>query len=487
MFKNWCNSQKFNNATNLSHVLMDGGKLSVPFDRLNEFYGKYIEAVESGEKLYVIEQKTERYNFFVDIDYKSPEALGIDEVKDICKVICDEVKRHGGGESLISIAQPKKSGELMKSGVHLNWSGFVVDQSSAIALREYILVALAKFKEGVVWDDIIDSSVYGSEARNNKGSGFRMPWSFKKAKHDACTGRGCTGCKNGKVDQLSYLPLFIYTKEPFSTLMRIDHKPCLKILKLSAVRTDSPQNVWVDTPTVKVVRKEGSFTSAEMKDEVYDEKLKSDIESFIRKNLEGQANAYITKLFRYNGTYRVATNSKYCENLKRKHGSNHIWFTISGKEIAQKCFCDCPTLVGRRDGLCRFFIGRKHILPPTIVEKLYPKKGDIGKCPKIKKYEEKPQVKQSDINSQLQGYINKYMKTSGDLRITRITRENTNLNVLTSSTYCESINGMHDNKLMSYVIDKKFRITQKCPECKGKRNKARTYQLTSDIVKVLKQ
>jgi hypothetical protein len=40
MFKNW--SQKFNNATNLSHVLMDGGKLSVPFDRLNEFYDVYI-------------------------------------------------------------------------------------------------------------------------------------------------------------------------------------------------------------------------------------------------------------------------------------------------------------------------------------------------------------------------------------------------------------------------------------------------------------
>jgi len=51
MFKNWYVSQKFNNATNLSHVLMDGGKLSVPFDRLNEFYDKYIESVKSGEKI----------------------------------------------------------------------------------------------------------------------------------------------------------------------------------------------------------------------------------------------------------------------------------------------------------------------------------------------------------------------------------------------------------------------------------------------------
>ncbi len=63
MFKAWCASQKFNNATNLSHVLMDGGVLSVPFDKLNDFYEQYVDAVKCGEKLYVVEQKSERYNF----------------------------------------------------------------------------------------------------------------------------------------------------------------------------------------------------------------------------------------------------------------------------------------------------------------------------------------------------------------------------------------------------------------------------------------
>jgi len=68
---------------------------------------------------------------------------------------------------------------------------------------------------------------------------------------------------------------------------------------------------------------------------------------------------------------------------------------------------------------------------------LYPKKEDIGKCPKIKKYEEKPQVKQSDVNPQLQQYINKFMKTTGDVRITRITQEKDTFMVLTASSYCE--------------------------------------------------
>jgi len=179
MFKSWCATQKFNNATNLSHVLMDGGVLSVPFDKLNVFYDKYIEAVNHGEKLFIVEQKSENYNFFVDLDYKGSESLTIEEIKDICKVICDKVKRHGGKECLISVAPPKTSGTKIKTGVHLNWPGLIVDQASAIALREHLLISLTKAKGSYNWNDIIDAAVYGSVSRQAKGSGFRMPWSLK--------------------------------------------------------------------------------------------------------------------------------------------------------------------------------------------------------------------------------------------------------------------------------------------------------------------
>ncbi len=293
MFKNWYVSQKFNNATNLSHVLMDGGKLSVPFDRLNEFYDKYIESVKSGEKIYVVEQKSETYNFFVDIDYKDIDPLGIDEIHAISKNICETVKIHGGKECLVSLSPPKKSGDLIKTGVHLNWPGFVVDQGSAIALREHILVSLSKFKGDTDWNEIIDASVYGSLIRKAKGSGFRMPWSYKRAKHEACNGKGCTGCEHGKVDQLAYLPIFIYTREPLCTLMRISQEPTVKILKMSAVRTDQPATVSIEPPSVTIKVKEGSFSEDETKDEIYDEELKNRIETFVRKHMEGQGLAFI--------------------------------------------------------------------------------------------------------------------------------------------------------------------------------------------------
>jgi len=49
---------------------MDGGVLSIPFDKLREFYDVYVQSVLKGEQVFVVEQKTETYNFFVDIDYQ---------------------------------------------------------------------------------------------------------------------------------------------------------------------------------------------------------------------------------------------------------------------------------------------------------------------------------------------------------------------------------------------------------------------------------
>jgi len=480
MFKSWCATQKFNNATNLSHVLMDGGVLSVPFDKLNVFYDKYIEAVNHGEKLFIVEQKSENYNFFVDLDYKGSESLTIEEIKDICKVICDKVKRHGGKECLISVAPPKTSGTKIKTGVHLNWPGLIVDQASAIALREHLLISLTKAKGSYNWNDIIDAAVYGSVSRQAKGSGFRMPWSLKLVKHDACGGQGCAGCKfKRKIEQLAYLPLFVYKTGPLSMLTNIGQNPDVDILKMSAVRTNEPQNTVIDNPSVKI-KDEGSFSLAQTKDEIQNEELKSMIEVFVRKNMEGQGQSMITKIFRHNDTYLVSTTSKYCENLKRDHGSNHIWFFVSGKVIAQKCFCRCETLHGRRDGFCKDFYGRKYQLPPSITDKLYPKKEDIKKCPEIKKFVEKPKLNHNAAKEKVEAYIQKWVKGQENTQVVSV-----KMNViLTTSNFCETINGEHKDMNMSYII-KKNQISQKCPLCK--RNKSRVHILTPDVLKILKQ
>jgi hypothetical protein len=482
MFKRWCKEQKFNNATNLSHVLMDGGVLSVPFDKLNKFHEKYIEAIKSGENLFVVEQKSEKYNFFVDIDYKDERALTLDEIQDICKIICDKVKRHGGKECLVSVSPPKKVGNYTKTGVHLNWSGFVVDQSSALALREHILVALSEAKGATDWNEIIDSAVYGSLARKTKGSGFRMPWSHKMGKHMPCGGQGCQDCHSGKVVQVAYLPVFIYKSGPLSTLLKVSQEPNLEILKMSSIRTNETHHVSIDPPSSVI--KEGSFTAAQTADELHDDELKGLIESFVQKNMEGQSDASITKLFKHKETYLVSTNSKYCENLKRSHSSNHVWFYISGSVIAQKCFCRCETIRGRRDGFCKDFYGRKHVLPPKIVEKMYPKKENLRKCPEIKKFEEKPQIKQKDVKPHLESFMRRCMKCPEDVRVVTIERgKNNEFVALTTHTYCETIKGEHEGQHMSYSI-KGSQIKQKCPVCT--KNLSRTHKLSGSVIDALK-
>lgn len=464
---------------------MDGGVLSVPFDRLNEFHEKYIDAVKSGEKLFVVEQKSPTYNFFVDIDYKDVKSLSQEEIQDICKVICDKVKRHGGKDCLVCVSPPKRVGEYTKTGVHLNWPGLVVDQGSALALREHILVALSKAKGGTDWNEIVDVAVYGDARRKTKGSGFRMPWSHKMAKHQVCGGQGCPECDGtGKVVQVAYLPLFVYRHGPLSALMPVDRQPSVEILKMSSIRTNEAQVITVEPPSSLI--KEGAFSAAQTRDEVQDDEVKNLIEQFVQKNMEGQRDAVITKLFRHKETYLVSTNSKYCENLRRAHSSNHVWFHVSGRLIAQKCFCRCETIRQRRDGFCKDFHGRQHELPSTVVEKLYPKKEDLTKCPKIKKFEEKPQIKQADVKPHLEAFMHRWMKLPENVQIVSIERQRGNFSVLTTSSYCEVIRGEHEGHAMSYLINKGA-ITQKCSVCtKVPKGATRTYELSGAVKQALK-
>lgn len=458
---------------------MDGGVLSVPFDKLNAFLEEYIRAVEAGEKLYLVEQKTKTYNFFVDIDYKDKDPLNIEEIKDVCKIVCDKVKRYGGGECLVSVSPPKQAGTQIKTGIHLNWPGMVVDQSSAVALREHVVVALTKGKGSKNWDQIVDSSVYGDVKRGTKGSGFRMPWSYKLTKHDDCNGSGCSGCKNGKIEQLSYLPLFKYTTFPLSTLMRVDQKPDLNILKMSVVRTDQPPSVSVSSPNVSATREEGIFTEEQMKDEIEDEEVIELVQSFIQKNMEGQERAYVTKIFKHKEIYLTKTTSKYCENIKREHNSNHVWFMIWGTEIVQKCFCECPTLKDRRDGFCKDFRGRRHKLSAKIIEKL-----KLHSIVPTKKTILPKKIQSENVKTVLGKFLIKNMQCQDTTNVVSITPLKKGWNVLTTSNYCEMTRGTHDNVDMTYVIEKNT-ISQKCPLCKS--STARKHVLYPSIINLLKQ
>ena len=460
MFKRWCKDQGFANNSDLSHVLMDGGVLSVPFDKLNDFYEKCVEVYNSGEKIFVVEQKTENYNFFMDLDYKDDEEMSFEQVKSVCKVICDKVSKFGGKDALISVAQPKPIDTLIKTGIHINWPGFVVNRSSALGIRDHVINTLNLAYGSRDWKDIVDISVYGNNSRNTKGSGFRMPWSHKKGKHEACAGQGCELCNNtGKETQSEYLPIFIYKHGPSSTLEKTEQKPSVDILHMATLRTQGMEPVIIEG-----TREEATFTTLQTKNEFKDQEALLLVEAFVRKNVEGQTTASITKMFKYNKQFLVSTNSKYCENKKCNHNSNHVWFHIVGDTIAQKCFS--TTNVLRQYGFCKDFSGRRHQLSKKITDILY----EDGK---VETYTPKKKVIVEPEQNLLEKFIKKYIVKKETFIIESLKREGVKKYTVMTKESCDTC-----KETISFSI-LKSQIHQVC-KCK-----CRAHNLTDKIVSTL--
>lgn len=265
-----------------THVLMDGGILFVPPEETRDFYREYIEAVNLGTKLYVVEQKTERFKFFVDLDYKAPEKLKEADLIQFCSIIHNAISERS--RCVIARARPRAIADgLIKSGVHIHWPDLIVTRTQALNLRSKIVLSLTN-DFPFDWDKVIDASVYG-------GSGLRMLWSHKKPTGDP------------------YVPWCELDGSEF-------HKaPDADTLSLFAIRTDEQVSEH------ETLENTGP------------------LEEFIHKYLEGQSHAKVKKVQRHehDGWY-VQTDSKFCERIHKDHKSNHVWFHISSRRISQRCF-----------------------------------------------------------------------------------------------------------------------------------------------------
>jgi len=99
---------------------------------------------------------------------------------------------------------------------------------------------------------------------------------------------------------------------------------------------------------------------------------------------------------------------------------------------------------------------------------------------RIKKFVEKHKLNHNAAKEKVEAYIQKWVKGQENTQVVSV-----KMNViLTTSNFCETINGEHKDMNMSYII-KKNQISQKCPLCK--RNKSRVHILTPDVLKILKQ
>lgn len=289
-----------------THLLLDGGTLTAG----DSFYYDYIGDILHSERLCVVEKKTApHFRFFVDVDFVSDEHeldfLKVSLV--IAKILYDL------GPCVLARARPRPVEGGQKYGLHIIWPESVVTKQKANSLRLNILSEL-----GPDWEKIIDASVYA-------GSGLRMLWSLKN-----------------EPDSTPYIPWGEIRNGIFTEFE--DKSPSVEYLKMFSIRVEGTVHIPHEVSTSH-----------------------SELEMYIRTNIPGQAAAKIAKVNKCKNKkdYWIGTTSRYCENVKREHKSNHVWFCLrpSGM-IAQKC----------QDEECKGYTGRFYRIPSRLI----PNEGSVA-------------------------------------------------------------------------------------------------------------
>lgn len=283
---------------------MNGGVLRVTDQ--SEFDRGYIKDLLDQKRLCVVENKTERFRFFIDLDYKSTEALASHKILGIAEKCAQLLK----APCYIARTPPRTIGDVIKTGVHFHFPDLVVNKQEALKLRNRICLEVPDYA------DSIDTSVY-------VGSGLRLVWSHK--------------FQDGRYYE-PYVPWKMVTADGY--IKDLQRSPNLEMLRKFTIRTqekDSEETQELDVPS------EG-------------------IEGFIRKVIPGQGQARVLKIFvtRDNETLGIKTDSRYCENIGRQHKGNHVWFWIKNGTVRQMCL----------DEECKHFKGREYVIPPSIKTEL---------------------------------------------------------------------------------------------------------------------
>lgn len=324
MFKKRCHESGFMSKKDPTHVLMDGGNLSVPFDRLNEFYSIYIQSIESNESISVVEKKTPIYNFFMDIDYVSESQLELGELYDILGVIGKCIM----GQCVVSIAKPKMKDDKVKTGIHINWHGLHVEQETALEYRSKVIKGLYKHDPMKNWDAIIDESVY-------KGSGLRMLWSRKFV-------------RKTNTWEIEYLPILQGRGGEFKHIA--DSGVTIELLRETSIRVETHKQAQpkktkeAPPPPPNLV----------------------DLQRYINTHMPGHEHARVIRVDPVDMRKAIViSDAKWCESIKDKHKSNHVYFVIDGRSIHQRCHDEeCKK---RTKGI----VGREYILPQRIFDIIF--------------------------------------------------------------------------------------------------------------------
>ena len=449
--KSWEKPQPGSATRQPTHVTMNNGRFHIPDKDEAEFLRWYALSVSLNKRLWFVEQLTPVFRYFVDLDFA--QLVGIPEraIEATAKTVQltlrnffpslndnDETVMTSNGETRNSKPEDAlraivcttnykyikaKDGkpEMVKTGVHILWPNIFLTRDDALDIRESLVVQLEQeFGKRVhplnSWQDVVDSSVYGSGNSGTKGSGLRMVGSRKTDICNDCKGKKkkanegrCNTCLgNGRLDTgRPYFPMCV-----LDTYSNRDHvaeeyyrqniHALIVETKTRTTFTSRPEYPSFIVPEhapkhlSSSNRKRGRTSLAE-KDanagiiKPLDSSLKTSTKHELR-NSEPEWDL-ILSIVRGLGKYKDVTLSKitmnskksqyvvhvsgemcrYCHNVKREHISNRIYFVIDASGIAQRCHDGAtePT-DDMQYGLCKDYVGLLGRIPQSLVAQLFP-------------------------------------------------------------------------------------------------------------------
>lgn len=366
----------------ISHTLLDGGKIKVPADFAAEFNTRYAEALLICPQ-YMVELKTPIFKMFMDIDFKVRSSDCMLPTDDVLLKLSQYIyntcylewlKQNPGvsaSEAVIELRTcTSGTQDTVKAGMHIIWDTWHVDQQIATSFSTFCAsLCRSGFTEftlpaGTLWNNVIDPSVY-------KGSGLRMTGSRKVGSTSVYIPRAVVDCHG---------------------VLHLVQNPWSKI------------HAWVSRTSIRVVcglkQQEAAEMSMFLRPSLTTRGLKDSDENSIVQQRHGKnlvhvplskihdyimelrtmlpamyknvkfTNVYVTNKSSKKSrvTFVIGTTSKYCLNkCDGYHNSNHIYFTFNSEGVFQRCFCECETTVGRKLKMCKDFV--KKLLPTTGVIK----------------------------------------------------------------------------------------------------------------------
>lgn len=357
----------------------------------------------TGDPLFIVEKPTSVFRLFMDFDFKQRKEVTETGIEALARVVLKTVQTFWTCTTIIVCCSKYTKAEatdpegtivpLVKTGIHLHFPEIYTTTETLLHVREAILSELQNtfgmrtFPMNA-WQDVFDLSPYNKN--NKQGSGLRLLGSLKASPCSCIRQKEKTSCS--KCNNLGYLvadghgrPYMlwaVFTNDARNIQKEQEYLANFpSLLKDVSIRYHGPSSactIPMGAPLFhEQAEKQRKKVTKYAKDVVHGDPAYEACELAIRSHhlyasvvvndvcKKGQG-AQMTYLVHVTGY-----QSRFCQNIRREHRSNRIWFSIDVNGVSQKCHDDGES-TEQHHGPCKAYTSAAWPLPGDALKVLFP-------------------------------------------------------------------------------------------------------------------